>query len=421
MEFGSRYRAETEKLYPYSGPAQDLLNQVIRGTASMVPSIVGNLVLPGSGLYINMLQSVGGAMAEAKKRGADDSTALAYGASVGIADTLLEKLVDGLGGVLGKGVLDRMIGTEVRRAAVSPAAQEALIYLGGMVGEGFEEFLSVFADEMLNVHMLGTTARTWEELLKEGGTSFFSGMLVSGLIQGASRLGQLIDAGADDLTVEDLGRQLAQEVDAYLRESPEEADIREPDLAGEAEYILDAEYVPETEHVPETQPVAEPEQKASDFDIDSAEDQVYTQEKQNPAPIRVYNARGLAFEDEMFPELWAVRPNAKQHITLLSFSGTRMVADAIAESGENQITIMEYKSTLRARLSKNQKRVFEDLQEHEAFVRGEGKGIFTAGKRIPPVTEGTKIFVQRPGQVEEWKPGKARKRNPGKGRAEEWK
>ena len=126
----------------------------------------------------------------------------------------------------------------------------------------------------------------------EGGTSFFSGMLVSGLIQGASRLGQLIDAGADDLTVEDLGRQPAQEVDAYLRESPEEADIREPDLAGEAEYIPDAEYIPETEHVPETQPVAEPEQKASGFDIDSAENPAYTQKQRRQRQVLINKAQG---------------------------------------------------------------------------------------------------------------------------------
>ena len=231
----------------------------------------------------------------------------------------------------------------------------------------------------------------------EGGTSFFSGMLVSGLVQGASRLGQLIDAGADDLTVEDLGRQLAQEVDAYLRESPEEADIREPDLAGEAEYIPDAEHVPETEHV------TEPEQKTSDFDIDSAVDQAYTQGKQNLAPIRVYNARGLRYESSEFPKVVVAVPNAKQHITLRSHSGTRMVADVIGRMNGKQYIIVEYKSSLRPRLSTNQKRVFGELQDHEAFVRGKGKGIFTGGLRIPPVSEGTLIFFQSPGQKEEWK------------------
>ena len=395
-DFGSRYQAETERLYPYTGPARNFLNRVIRGTASMAPSIVGNLLAPGSGLYINMLQCVGGAMREAKERGADDSTALAYGASVGIAETLLEKLMDGLGGALGSGVLDRMIGDEVRKAAVSPAAQEALIYLGGMVGEGFEEFLSVFTDELLNVHMLGTTAQTWEALLKEGGLSFFSGMLVSGLIQGASRLGVLVDAGADDLTVEDLARELAAEVEERLRESPEEADTGEPDLAGEAEVFPEAEYLPETE------PVAEPTQENLDFDMDSAKNPAYTQKQRRQRQVRVNYFRGTAFGKRALAYWDQFIASLSGEIMLVVPSGTRMRADAIGLFDYDRTVIFEFKSSETAPLTDNQKQVFKELQEHEAHVVGKGKGIFKGGTIIKPVSEGTRIIIYRPNHWEDW-------------------
>ncbi len=227
-------------------------------------------------------------------------------------------------------------------------------------------------------------------------------MLVSGLIQGASRLGQLIDAGADDLTVEDLGRQLAQEVDAYLRESPEEADIREPDLAWEAEYIPDAEYVPETEHVPETQPVAEPEQKASGFDIDSAENQAYIKKQRRQRQVLINKAQGDAFEKERFPNFAAEAFDAETQVSIRNQEGTLMIVDAIGYDSKRNMIIMEYKSSLTARVSNNQKEVFDSLREREARVVGKGKGVFTRGMRIPPTSEGTTIIVERPGQREEW-------------------
>ena len=395
VDFGSRYQAETERLYPYTGPAQRFVNRVVRGTASMAPSIVGNLLLPGSGPYINMLQSVGGAMAEAREKGADDSAALAYGVTVGIADTLLEKLVDGLGGVFGKGVLDRMLSDNVRRMAVSPAAQEALVRLGGMVGEGFEEFLSVFVGELLDVHMLGTTAMTWEALLKEAGLSFFAGALVSGLVQGAAALGRLADAGADGLTVEDMAKLLAEEVEAKLREHPAE----DVDYAGKREA-----WEPPAEELPAYS--AEPEQNPSDFAVDRTEESEYTQKQPLQKLVRVNNAQGIGFEDIEFPAFLAKYNNAQRRISIRAFDGTLMVADAIAKDSNGNIIIIEYKSSETARLTTNQRLVFESLREHEARVVGKGKGIFTGRKGgviIPPLYEGTKVYIQKPGNVREWK------------------
>ena len=85
-----------------------------------------------------------------------------------------------------------------------------------MVGEGFEEFVSVFVEELLQVHLLEKDARTWQALLKEAGESFFVGALVSGIVQGASRPGNSFAHA--DLSPRELGEFVADAVDRELRD-----------------------------------------------------------------------------------------------------------------------------------------------------------------------------------------------------------
>ena len=210
VDFGSRYQAETAEMYPHTGPGREFFDQVISAGAGMLPSVVGNLLVPGSGLYISMMLSMSSAFAEAVERGADEASALAYCVSVGIAGTLVEKLTDGLGGLFGRSGLSELLNDALSEALGNPAAREGFIFLAGMAGEGFEEFLSVFAEELMRVNLLGTEARSREELLGDAKRSFFVSALVSGLVQGAAKLGSLgVDADPAEL-----GRLYADETAA---------------------------------------------------------------------------------------------------------------------------------------------------------------------------------------------------------------
>ena len=231
--FGSRYQRETEARYPYTGPGREFLDQVLSSTGSMAPSFIANLAVPGSGIYVSMLQSTGSAITEAKQRGADDTTALVYGMSVGIAEAAIEKLGDGLGGLFGKGALDDVLSRSVRESVSSPAAQEAILYLGGMAGEGLEECLSVFANELIDVYLLGGTVRSWKDLLSEGTWSFLAGAVTAGLVRGAQRLGGLLAGEAADPA--ELGRLLAREADDYIRQSNEAPGL--PEETSETERV----------------------------------------------------------------------------------------------------------------------------------------------------------------------------------------
>ena len=57
------------------------------------------------------------------------------------------------------------------------------------------------------------------------------------------------------------------------------------------------------------------------------------------------------------------------------------------------VVINEYKSSLTAPLTDNQKIAFPEISESGATVVGKGKGIFTGGYQIPP---GTKVTIIRP-------------------------
>ena len=70
---------------------------------------------------------------------------------------------------------------------------------------------------------------------------------------------------------------------------------------------------------------------------------------------------------------------------------TRVV---LAQNRANgNVVINEYKSSLTAPLTSNQKIAFPEIFESGATVVGKGKGIFSGGYQIPP---GTKVTIIRP-------------------------
>ena len=69
-------------------------------------------------------------------------------------------------------------------------------------------------------------------------------------------------------------------------------------------------------------------------------------------------------------------------------------ANVLAQNRANgNVVINEYKSSLTAPLTSNQKIAFPEIFESGATVVGKGKGIFSGGYQIPP---GTKVTIIRP-------------------------
>lgn len=104
-------------------------------------------------------------------------------------------------------------------------------------------------------------------------------------------------------------------------------------------------------------------------------------------------ANGRAFEQQEFAKFSSQNSNAVEQITVKTSSGVRTRVDAIGLDANGKVVINEYKSSLTAPLTGNQKIAFPEIYEGGATVVGKGKGIFSGGYQIPP---GTKVTIIRP-------------------------
>ena len=102
---------------------------------------------------------------------------------------------------------------------------------------------------------------------------------------------------------------------------------------------------------------------------------------------------GRAFEQQEFAKFSSQNNNAVEQITVKTSSGVKTRVDAIGLDANGNVVINEYKSSLTAPLTDNQKIAFPEISESGATVVGKGKGIFTGGYQIPP---GTKVTIIRP-------------------------
>ena len=104
-------------------------------------------------------------------------------------------------------------------------------------------------------------------------------------------------------------------------------------------------------------------------------------------------ANGRAFEQQEFAKFSSQNNNAVEQITVKTSSGVKTRVDAIGLDANGNVVINEYKSSLTAPLTSNQKIAFPEIFESGATVVGKGKGIFSGGYQIPP---GTKVTIIRP-------------------------
>ena len=104
-------------------------------------------------------------------------------------------------------------------------------------------------------------------------------------------------------------------------------------------------------------------------------------------------ANGRAFEQQEFAKFSSQNNKAVEQITVKTPSGVRTRVDAIGLDVNGNVVINEYKSSLTAPLTNNQKAAFPEILERGATVVGKGKGIFTGGYQIPP---GTGVKIIRP-------------------------
>jgi len=104
-------------------------------------------------------------------------------------------------------------------------------------------------------------------------------------------------------------------------------------------------------------------------------------------------ASGRAFEQQEFAKFSSQNNKAVEQITVKTPTGVKTRVDAIGVDANGNVVINEYKSSLAAPLTNNQKIAFPEIYGSGATVVGTGKGIFTGGYQIPSSTE---VAIIRP-------------------------
>ena len=131
--------------------------------------------------------------------------------------------------------------------------------------------------------------------------------------------------------------------------------------------------------------------KATDKALDGAEDIAKAGKKSDI--LAKNRAQGRSFEQKKFSEFSKDYIHAQEQITVKTSNSTKIRLDAIGLDTKGNIVINEFKSSMTAPLTNNQRAAFPEMFDKGGTVVGKGKGIFTGGYKIP---EGTDIKIIRP-------------------------
>ena len=130
------------------------------------------------------------------------------------------------------------------------------------------------------------------------------------------------------------------------------------------------------------------EKVLSNVEVNKLDDVAEVVESGSKADVLAQNrANGRVFEQQEFAKFSSKNNNAVEQITVKTSSGVRTRVDAIGLDANGNVVINEFKSSLAAPLTNNQKIAFPEIFESGATVVGKGKGIFTGGYQIPSGTK----------------------------------
>ena len=163
---------------------------------------------------------------------------------------------------------------------------------------------------------------------------------------------------------------------------------------GDVARKVDIEELSHTTIFKNSDDIALGEKVLSNVEVNKLDDVAEVVESGSKADVLAQNrANGRGFEQQEFAKFSSKNNNAVEQITVKTSSGVRTRVDAIGLDANGNVVINEFKSSLAAPLTNNQKIAFPEIFESGATVVGKGKGIFTGGYQIP---SGTKVTIIRP-------------------------
>ena len=166
-----------------------LAGEVGGAIGGMLPSIGVNALTGGGGMAVMFASAAGNAAEEAKSEGADDTTAYIYGLLSGATEVATEKISGGIPG-LGVGGLDDAVKAGLKRKAVSPAVQQAVMKTVDVLGEGAEEYISEVVGAYLEKLYKEDDRGAWQTFVETQPDALAS-LLLGSLTSGVMNLGEI--------------------------------------------------------------------------------------------------------------------------------------------------------------------------------------------------------------------------------------
>ena len=180
-------------------------------------------------------------------------------------------------------------------------------------------------------------------------------------------------------------------VEGVLSGNPANSSVSE---IGDVARKVDIEELSHTTIFKNSDDIALGEKVLSNVEVNKLDDVAEVVESGSKADVLAQNrANGRVFEQQEFAKFSSKNNNAVEQITVKTSSGVRTRVDAIGLDANGNVVINEFKSSLAAPLTNNQKIAFPEIFESGATVVGKGKGIFTGGYQSP---SGTKVTIIRP-------------------------
>ena len=218
VDWGETYNAETARIAEEEGFNDYVLKdgQLYRALGAMAPALAasaaGNLAggaLALGGAYgsaraaakvgkvlsasMTFSSASGAAYENAIANGMDPEKAMRLATAAGVIELGTEAISSGLGSVGGKklgigGAGDQVVKGLVGRVTEDPLVQNALLYMGDVLGEGFEEMLSEWGNYAADKIIGGYDTRTIGEVWGDSWEAFRDGAFISGILNTTSLL-----------------------------------------------------------------------------------------------------------------------------------------------------------------------------------------------------------------------------------------
>ena len=239
VDWGEAYNAETARIADEEG-FNDYVRkdgELSRALGAMAPSLAasaaGNLVggaLALGGAYgsaraaakvgkalsasMTFSSASGAAYEEAIANGMTPDKAMQLATAAGTIELGTEVLNSGLGRFAGKklgigGAADKFLESLAGKLTSDPLVQSAFVSMSGILGEGFEEFLSEWCGYAAQKALDGYDTRTMGEVWKDSLAAFRDGAFVAGLLNATTLLQcgvppqTAIEVGVDEAMAQD--------------------------------------------------------------------------------------------------------------------------------------------------------------------------------------------------------------------------